>query len=110
MQDQSEQICKLCESWWDTRDISHNQKKFRKNGEYYKEGVDNLKNYWLFEINSFINTNFTYVDRDENKKSFKPKDLELFLRKRLINQLGVGIGLFFRDFEQIFGDYIFFLE
>ncbi len=98
LEDPCSQILKMCDMWWDTRDIKANQAFFQEGGKFnVKDGL-NTANWWMYEIRAFLNSTFSYVDESGGTHEFVPLDLEAELRNRLISQLGCGIGLFYRDF------------
>lgn len=105
MNDPSNQIRKLCTSWWKTRDLDKDQSLFKQNGPYYVEGTYNAERCWWWQIQQFIHTEFEYRKLDNTLHIFKPIDLDKELLYRLISQLGVDIGLFYRDFLQVYKKY-----
>jgi hypothetical protein len=97
MEDISFQINTLCEMWWQTRDLKKDQVLFQKNGKYYIKGSHNATRCWVWQVDQFINTEFEFITDDDNIETFMPKELNQRVKYRLISQLGVGIGLFYRD-------------
>ncbi len=102
IQDSSEQIVKLCELWWETRDLHKDQSLFMPFGKYYIEKSYNAARCWRWQIEQFINCDFEYKNDDGTDVVFKPKNLDKYLLERLIGQLGIGIGLFPRDLLSIY--------
>ncbi len=98
LEDPSPQIIKMCDMWWDTRDIKANQACFKQGGTYYVKDRLNTVHWWIYEIRAFLKSPFSYVDYNGKVQEFTPMELEPELRNRLISQLGCGIGLFYRDF------------
>lgn len=105
MEDPSTQIRELCTSWWKTRDLNKDQSLFKQNGLYYIEGSYNAERCWWWQIQQFIYSEFEYRKLDNTLHAFRPIDLDEDLFYRLISQLGVDIGLFYRDFIQIYKKY-----
>ena len=106
MQDNHPQIKKLCSLWWKSRDIDKDHSLFKIGGPYYIEGSYNAERCWIWQIKQFINSEFEYIDKNNIKQVFKPIDLDEELLERLIGQLSIDIGLFFRDFIKIYRKYI----
>ena len=105
MQDNNQQIRELCTSWWKTRDLYKDQALFKHGGPFHIKGSYNAARCWRWQIEQFIHCEFEYIDKNNQKQSFKPIDLDQELLYRVIGQLGVDIGLFFRDFVQIYKKY-----
>ena len=105
MQDSNHQIVKLCESWWETRDLTRDQSLFKPNGKFYIPNSYNAARCWRWQLEQFLYSTFEYKKNDNTIHTFKPIDLDEDLKYRLISQLGVGIGLFYRDFVNIYKTY-----
>ena len=98
MEDSNEQIREMCRLWWDIRDIDKDQEKFRNNN-------GTAEDCWIWQLKQFLNTEYEYVDKFNQIQTFKIKDLDEFIKIRLIRQLGYEIGFFLRDFERIYYEY-----
>ena len=105
MQDPSPQIVKLCELWWNNQNISKDQSLFKPNGKLYVKESHNATRCWVWQIDKFLHTEFEYKLYNNKIQTFKPIDLDDELKNRLISQLGVGIGLFYRDFLYFYKQY-----
>ena len=103
MQDLDAQVRLLCASWWKTRNIFEDQARFQPGGEYHvAEGGFNATRCWLWQISQFLHTTFEYVDEHDAKQMFRPIDLDEDVQRRVVGQLGVDIGLFYRDFSKLY--------
>ena len=106
MEDESLQIRKMCDLWWDAtievRPLSEWQRQYQAAGPFHVKGRDNLLAWWLDVIRSFLRTPFEFRRADGILESFVPSDLDASLKRRLVGQLAVGIGLFYRDWMGIY--------
>ena len=98
-EEDNEQIRTLCSLWWDMRDLEEDQLLFKPGGELYKKGSYNAARCWRWQQDLFLNTEFEYMTNNNEKKTFKPINLDENLKKRLIRQLGVEIGLLFNQYK-----------